>query len=80
MNILLIKLENPGLGQIVELIKLLGILNMKYKLVKYPEIEEYLENLDPEEVFYDDKKNVWFVPEIWEMPSIDLDKDNIWNI
>lgn len=53
---------------------------MKYKLVKYPEIEEYLENLDPEEVFYDDKKNVWFVPEILEMPSIDLDKDNIWKI
>ena len=32
---------------------------MKYKLVKYPEIEEYLENLDPEEVFYDVIMKIW---------------------
>lgn len=47
---------------------------MKYKLVKYPEIEEYLENLDPEEVFYDDKKNVWFVPEEMDPDYLELKK------
>lgn len=52
---------------------------MKYKLVKYPEIKEYLENLDPEEVFYDAKKNVWFVPEEMDSDYLELKevKENV---
>lgn len=39
----------------------------KYILVKWPEIQNYMDNPNyPEEVYFDPDENVWFVPEDWE--------------
>jgi len=40
---------------------------MKYILVDWPEIQDYMEHPDyPEKVFYDPNKGKWFIPEDWE--------------
>lgn len=40
---------------------------MKYVLVDWPEIQQYMEHPNyKEKVYYDSEKGVWFVPEEWE--------------
>lgn len=40
---------------------------MKYVLVSWPEIQQYMEHPNyKEEVYYDSEKGVWFVPENME--------------
>jgi hypothetical protein len=40
---------------------------MRYILVEWPDIQDYMDNPDyPEKCYFDPNKNVWFVPEIWD--------------
>ena len=42
---------------------------MKYIRVEWPDIQEYMDKpYYPEDVYFDPKKNVWFVPEEYEIP------------
>lgn len=39
---------------------------MKYIMVEWPEIQDYMNNIDyPEKCYFDPEKNVWFIPEDW---------------
>lgn len=50
---------------------------MKYILVEWPEIQDYMDNPDyPDKCYFDPDKNVWFVPEIW---SEWLNERNEWD-
>lgn len=49
---------------------------MKYTKVDWPEIQDYMGNLDFEtECYFDPKKNVWFIPEWWE---VEYQLENDW--
>ena len=53
---------------------------MKYIKVEWPEIQDYMDNLEyPEECYFDPKKNVWFIPENWEPDYLELKeiKENV---
>jgi hypothetical protein len=40
---------------------------MRYILVEWPDIQDYMDNPDyPEKCYFDPNKNVWFVPETWD--------------
>ncbi len=40
---------------------------MKYILVTWPEIQDYMDRPDyNENVYFDSRKNIWFIPEEWE--------------
>lgn len=40
---------------------------MKYIKVDWPEVQDYMMRQDfSEESYFDPRKNVWFVPEVWE--------------
>ena len=40
---------------------------MKYLMVDWPEIQLYMERPDyKKEVYFDPKRNKWFIPESWE--------------
>lgn len=40
---------------------------MRYMLVEWPDIQDYMDNPDyPEKCYFDPNKNVWFVPETWD--------------
>jgi hypothetical protein len=42
------------------------MIDSKYVLVKWPEIQEYMDRSDyPEECYFDPEKDVWFIPEFW---------------
>lgn len=48
---------------------------MKYIKLEWPEIQDYMDNLDyPEECYYDSFKNVWFIPEDWDSDYLKLKK------
>ena len=39
---------------------------MRYILVEWPDIQDYMDNPDyPEKCYFDPNKNVWFIPETW---------------
>ena len=49
---------------------------MKYVMVGWPEIQDYMDNPDyPEECYYDPVENVWFIPENWEPDNLKLGGD-----
>lgn len=40
---------------------------MRYILVEWPDIQDYMDNPDyPEKCYFDPNKNVWFIPETWD--------------
>lgn len=40
---------------------------MRYILVEWPDIQDYMDNPNyPEKCYFDPNKNVWFVPETWD--------------
>ena len=42
------------------------MIDSKYVLVKWPEIQEYMDRADyPEECYFDPEKDTWFIPENW---------------
>ena len=53
---------------------------MKYILVEWPEIQDYMDNPDyPDKCYFDPDKNVWFVPEEWDPDYLELQeiKENV---
>ncbi len=49
---------------------------MKYVMVGWPEIQDYMDNPEyPEECYYDPVENVWFIPENWEPDNLGLSGD-----
>ena len=46
---------------------------MKYIKVGWPEIQDFMDRKDfSEDSYYDPRKNVWFVPYVWDKePDID---------
>ena len=52
------------------------MIDSKYVLVKWPEIQEYMDRADyPEECYFDPRKNCWFIPENWEPDDSELGGD-----
>ena len=44
-----------------------GLKMRKYILVKWPEIQHYMNNPNyVEDCYFDPQKNVWFIPEDWK--------------
>ena len=47
---------------------------IKYIMVEWPDIQDYMNNIDyPEKCYFDPEKNVWFIPEDWEPNDLGLD-------
>ena len=43
------------------------MIDSKYILVRWPDIQDYMDRLDyPEKCYFDPEKDVWFIPESWE--------------
>ena len=51
---------------------------MKYIVIEWPEIQDYMERPDyPEECYFDPVKNVWLIPETWIDPYADLSDEEL---
>lgn len=51
---------------------------MRYILVEWPDIQDYMDNPDyPEKCYFDPNKNVWFVPETWDDLKLGGDIGNL---
>lgn len=46
---------------------------MKYILIGWPEIQDYMNNPNyPDDCYFDPVENVWFIPEDWEPDDLGL--------
>lgn len=46
---------------------------MKYILIGWPEIQDYINNPNyPDDCYFDPIENVWFIPEDWEPDDLGL--------
>lgn len=53
---------------------------MKYILIGWPEIQDYMNNPNyPDDCYFDPVENVWFIPEDWEPDYSELKevKENV---
>ena len=51
---------------------------MKYIVIEWPEIQDYMERPDyPEECYIDPVKNVWLIPETWIDPYAGLSDEEL---
>ena len=49
---------------------------MKYIKVEWPEIQDYMDKKDyNENVYYDPRRNCWFIPNTWEPDNLGLGGD-----
>lgn len=49
---------------------------MKYILIGWPEIQDYMNNPNyPDDCYFDPVENVWFIPEDWEPDDLGLGGD-----
>lgn len=49
---------------------------MKYILIGWPEIQDYMNNPNyPDDCYFDPVENVWFIPEDWEPDNLGLGGD-----